>query len=111
MCGVIIPTESLQFGLKDPSLIKTQGLINGQWVDAKSGGKILVTSEYYLPERNHAAQIYRLDPSTTSELGSVPEMGLEETRKAINAAGEAFKTWGTTTAKVSIWSVFFEFRG
>jgi len=70
------------FGLKDPSLIKTQGLINGQWIDAKSGGKILVTN-----------------PATTEELGSVPEMGLEETKQAINAAGEAFKTWSTTTAK------------
>jgi acyl-CoA reductase-like NAD-dependent aldehyde dehydrogenase len=27
-------------------------------------------------------------------------MGLEETKEAIQAAGEAFKAWSTTTAKV-----------
>ena len=37
----------LQFGLKDSSLIRTQGLIDGKWVDAKEGGKIAVISELY----------------------------------------------------------------
>ena len=48
---IIFPTQSLtdfafanQFGLKDPSLIRTQGLINGKWVDGGEGGKITVTS-------------------------------------------------------------------
>lgn len=36
---------SLQFGLKEASLIKNQGFIAGKWVDAKDGGKIAVTSE------------------------------------------------------------------
>lgn len=30
----------------------------------------------------------------------MPEMGLEETRQAIEAASKAFKTWSKTTAKV-----------
>ena len=30
----------------------------------------------------------------------MPEMGLEETKEAIDAAGRAFVTWGRTTAKV-----------
>lgn len=42
----------------------------------------------------------RADPATDSELGSVPELGLAETKQAISAAGEAFKSWSTTTAKV-----------
>ncbi len=33
------------FGLKDSSLIKTQGLIYGKWVDAKDGSTFQVTSE------------------------------------------------------------------
>ncbi|THH16921.1 hypothetical protein EW146_g3794 [Bondarzewia mesenterica] len=70
------------FGLKDSSLIKTQGFVNGQWIDAKSGGKIMVTN-----------------PATEEELGTIPEMGVEETKEAINAAAEAFKTWSKTTAK------------
>ena len=39
------------------------------------------------------------DPGTDEELGSVPEMTVEETRQAIDAAGTAFKSWGKTTAK------------
>jgi succinate-semialdehyde dehydrogenase/glutarate-semialdehyde dehydrogenase len=70
------------FGLKDPSLIRTQGFIDGKWVDAKDGGKITVTN-----------------PATLKELGTVPELGLSETKEAIDAAAKAFKTWGTTTAK------------
>lgn len=70
------------WNLKDPSLIKTQGFINGKWVDAKDGSRIKVTN-----------------PATDEELGSVPEMGIEETKEAINAAAEAFKSWGKTTAK------------
>ncbi|KAH7931169.1 succinic semialdehyde dehydrogenase [Leucogyrophana mollusca] len=72
------------WGLKDQSLIKTQGYIDGKWVDAKEGGTILVTSEY---------------PATDEALGSVPEMGLAETKSAIAAAAKAFETWGKTTAK------------
>lgn len=41
------------------------------------------------------------DPATDEELGTVPEMGLEETKVAITAAAKAFQTWGKTTAKVS----------
>ncbi|TFY75916.1 hypothetical protein EWM64_g8095 [Hericium alpestre] len=68
--------------LKDPSLLKTQGFIDGQWVDSKSGGKITVTN-----------------PATNEELGTIPEMDVTETCVAIEAAGEAFKTWSRTTAK------------
>ncbi|EGO02083.1 hypothetical protein SERLA73DRAFT_104368 [Serpula lacrymans var. lacrymans S7.3] len=70
------------FGLKDPSLIKTQGFIDGKWVDARDGATIRVTN-----------------PATEEELGTVPEMGLAETQAAISAAGKAFETWGRTTAK------------
>ncbi|KAF9021104.1 succinate-semialdehyde dehydrogenase [Rhodocollybia butyracea] len=71
-----------QFGLKDSSLIKFQGLIDGKWVDAKDGAKIAV-----------------INPATNKELGTVPEMGLAETKEAINAAAKAFPSWSTTTAK------------
>ncbi|KIO12519.1 hypothetical protein M404DRAFT_19318 [Pisolithus tinctorius Marx 270] len=70
------------WGLKDAGLIKTQGYIDGKWVDARSGETILVTN-----------------PATEEELGTVPEMGLEETQAAIAAADRAFKSWGKTTAK------------
>ncbi|KAF8550498.1 succinate semialdehyde dehydrogenase [Imleria badia] len=70
------------WGLKDPTLIKSHGYIDGKWVDATGGETVLVTN-----------------PATEEELGTVPEMGLEETKAAIAAAGKAFQTWGKTTAK------------
>jgi succinate-semialdehyde dehydrogenase/glutarate-semialdehyde dehydrogenase len=70
------------FALKDPSLIKTQGLVAGRWIDAKNGATIPVTN-----------------PATLEHLGTVPEMGLEETKDAIKAASDAFESWGRTSAK------------
>jgi succinate-semialdehyde dehydrogenase/glutarate-semialdehyde dehydrogenase len=94
---------AFQLGVKDISLIKTQGLIDGKWVDAKDGGRIAVSSESFT---GACAQILRrndlIDPATSEELGTVPEMGLTETREAIEAASKAFQSWGRTTAKVTI---------
>ncbi|KAA1466466.1 succinate-semialdehyde dehydrogenase [Dentipellis sp. KUC8613] len=70
------------FGLRDPTLLKTQGFINGQWLEAKDGGSIMVTN-----------------PATDEELATIPEMGISETKDAIEAAGNAFQTWRKTTAK------------
>jgi hypothetical protein len=43
-----------------------------------------------------------IDPATEEELGTIPEMGVEETKAAIAAAGKAFQTRGKTTTKVSL---------
>jgi hypothetical protein len=43
---------------------------------------------------------YNVDPSTAEELGSIPDMGLAETKEAIASASKAFKTWSKKTAKV-----------
>ncbi|KAI0316114.1 succinate-semialdehyde dehydrogenase [Amylostereum chailletii] len=74
--------SSTTLGLNDPSLYQTKGFIDGKWVDAKDGGLIKVTN-----------------PATEEELGTIPEMGVEETKEAIAAAAKAFTTWGKTTAK------------
>ncbi|KAF8961072.1 succinate-semialdehyde dehydrogenase [Flammula alnicola] len=75
-------SQASVFGLKEPSLIKFQSLIDGKWVDAKSGETIVVRNPY-----------------NNEELGTVPEMGLAETKEAIEAAGKAFPAWSATTAK------------
>jgi len=62
--------------------LKSQGFINGKWVDA-----------------NDKATIKVYNPATNEELGTVPEMGVEETKTAIEAAHTAFKSWRRTTAK------------
>ncbi|CUA78005.1 hypothetical protein RSOLAG22IIIB_12974 [Rhizoctonia solani] len=75
--------------VKDQGLLKYQAFIAGQWVDAKDGAKIKVTN-----------------PATGEVLGTVPELGVEDTKKAIEVADEAFKTWSKTTAKVFIGQMF-----
>ncbi|MCO5589635.1 hypothetical protein L7F22_043603 [Adiantum nelumboides] len=68
--------------LKNNELFIQKGFINGTWVDADDKSTF--------PVYNKATQ---------TEVGSVPNMGQAETKKAINAASEAFKEWSQTTAK------------
>ncbi len=68
--------------LKDPSLFKQQAYLNGCWSDADSGETIQVTN-----------------PATGALLGTVPNMGTAETRRGIEAANVAFKTWRKLLAK------------
>ena len=67
--------------LKDKNLFRQQCYIDGNWLDADSGESIDVTN-----------------PATGEKLGTVPKMGAEETRRAIEAAEEAFSSWRKTTA-------------
>jgi succinate-semialdehyde dehydrogenase/glutarate-semialdehyde dehydrogenase len=68
--------------LKDPTLLRTQAYINGDWVNADNHG-------------THAVS----NPATREKLGTVPDMGAAETRRAIEAAGAAFPVWAAKTAK------------
>ena len=68
--------------LKDPTLLRTQAFLNGEWVNAD----------------NRAAHDV-LNPATGEKLGTVPAMGAAETRRAIEAAAAAFPAWAAKTAK------------
>ncbi|MBP1315369.1 NADP-dependent succinate-semialdehyde dehydrogenase [Herbaspirillum huttiense F1] len=68
--------------LKDPSLLRQQAYLNGQWCDADHAGK---------------HEVY--NPANGSLLGSVPMMGAAETRRAIEAANAAWPAWKKKTAK------------
>jgi succinate-semialdehyde dehydrogenase/glutarate-semialdehyde dehydrogenase len=68
--------------LKDPDLLRQQNLIDGEWVDAESGATLTV--------RN---------PANGEAIGTVPAMGAGETRRAIEAAYRAQKSWARLTAK------------
>jgi len=68
--------------LKDASLLEELCLIDGQWVGADSGETIEVTN-----------------PATGEVLGTIPKMGVAETRRAIEAAQIAMKGWRKKTAK------------
>ena len=72
----------MTLNLKDPTLLRQQCYIDGQWLDARAGGSKPVTN-----------------PATGAVLGTVPFMGADETRAAIEAAAAAFPAWAARTAK------------
>ncbi|ASK88141.1 NAD-dependent succinate-semialdehyde dehydrogenase [Sphingorhabdus sp. SMR4y] len=68
--------------LSRPDLLRSQCYINGTWVNADSGEKFAVTN-----------------PATGTQIGEVPDAGVSETRKAIDAAQKAQPGWAARTAK------------
>jgi len=72
----------MTLNLKDSTLLRQQCYIDGQWLDARTGGSKPVTN-----------------PANGAVLGTVPFMGAEETRAAIDAAAAAFPAWAARTAK------------
>ncbi|MGY3511381.1 NAD-dependent succinate-semialdehyde dehydrogenase [Bradyrhizobium lupini] len=66
--------------LKDKDLFRQQGLIGGNWRDASAKATVNV-----------------IDPASQNVLGTIPDMGRNETAAAINAAADAFKAWKKTT--------------
>ncbi|MCM2340802.1 NAD-dependent succinate-semialdehyde dehydrogenase [Rhodoferax sp.] len=73
--------------LKDPTLLKTDALINGQWVGATAGAS---TS----PSRFAVT-----DPATGAHLADVANLGPAEAEAAITAANAAWPAWRSKTAK------------
>src|SRR5882757_3690507 len=68
--------------LQDQKLFRQQCYIDGEWVDAYDRATIPVK-----------------DPASGEMLGTVPKMGAEETRRAIEAANKALPAWRGKTAK------------
>ncbi|CAN7187678.1 NADP-dependent succinate-semialdehyde dehydrogenase [Duganella sp. LjRoot269] len=68
--------------LKDPTLLRQQAYINGQWSDADNGATLAVTN-----------------PATGEQLGTIPLMGAAETKRAISAANAAWPAWRKKSAR------------
>ena len=68
--------------LNDPTLLRQQCYINGEWVSAASGQTIEVT-----------------DPATSAVIASVPSLSAAEVRSAVEAADAAWASWRKKTGK------------
>ena len=68
--------------LKDPTLFREACYIDGKWVEADSDQTVDVTN-----------------PASGDLLGTIPKMGANETRRAIEAANAAYPAWRAKTAK------------
>ncbi|MBU6440863.1 MAG: aldehyde dehydrogenase family protein, partial [Betaproteobacteria bacterium] len=66
--------------LRDPSLLKTQALIGGHWVEA-------------------AERVAVHDPATGALLAEVPRQGAADAERAIEAAAAAWEGWRRQTAR------------
>jgi len=66
---------------QNPLLFRQQCYINGEWVDA-----------------DHHKTIHVNNPYDGSILGQVPECGVNETKRAIDAANAAWKPWRSLSA-------------
>jgi len=68
-------------GLQRPDLLRSAGLVDGQWVAADDGATFAVN-----------------DPATGRHLADVPLMGRAETERAIAGAAAALPAWRACTA-------------
>ena len=74
--------RDMNVSITDMKLVREQCYINGEWCDADSGETVEVTNK-----------------ATGEVLGTVPKMGTNETRRAIEAANAALPGWKAKTAK------------
>lgn len=66
--------------LRNPELWQSSGFLNGEWTKGSAVGTFTISN-----------------PGNGKEIGSLPEMGLNDTKLAIENAHSAFATWGKTT--------------
>ena len=69
-------------GLSDPGLLRMQCLIDGIWIDQAQSASCEIGN-----------------PATGERLGTVPDLGADETNAAIDAAQAALPAWAKKTAK------------
>lgn len=72
----------MTLNLNNPSLLRENAYINGQWVSADSSATFGV-----------------INPSTMELIASVPNLGASETSRAIDAAQAALPAWRALTGK------------
>ncbi len=68
--------------MANPEFLRQQCYLNGEWIDADDGATFEVTN-----------------PADGSVLGTVPRLGADETRRAIDAAAASMPAWRALTAK------------
>jgi succinate-semialdehyde dehydrogenase/glutarate-semialdehyde dehydrogenase len=66
--------------LNDPSLLRNQAYINGNWLGANASFDVT-------------------NPADSATIAAVPNMGADEAKLAIDAANAAFPAWAAKTAK------------
>src|SRR5882762_5168976 len=82
MSNTVIQPAAIGIDLKDPRLFREACYVDGAWIASPAGATVKVDN-----------------PASGEILGTVPKLGVAETRQAIEAANGAFKSWSARTAK------------
>ena len=82
MNAAVVESRTAVPPLKDPQLFRDRCLVDGQWVEADSRARINVDN-----------------PADAQLIGTVPDCGAAETRRAIAAAQAALPAWRSMMAK------------
>src|ERR1700741_1050608 len=82
MVNSVLQAAASGMVLKDPRLFREACYIDGVWITSPTGSTTNVDN-----------------PATGEIIGSVPKLGAEETRAAIEAANKAFPAWSKKTGK------------
>jgi succinate-semialdehyde dehydrogenase/glutarate-semialdehyde dehydrogenase len=82
MNAAVVESRATRPTLKDPALFRERCLVDGQWAEADSRARIDVDN-----------------PADAALLGTVPDCGAAETRRAIAAAQAALPAWRAMLAK------------
>jgi succinate-semialdehyde dehydrogenase/glutarate-semialdehyde dehydrogenase len=80
--NAVVETRTNAPALKDPTLFRDRCFVDGQWIEADSRARFKVDN-----------------PADGSLVGTVPDMGAAETRRAVQAANAALPAWRALTAK------------
>jgi succinate-semialdehyde dehydrogenase/glutarate-semialdehyde dehydrogenase len=80
--NAIVKDRSTPLSLEDPRLFRDRAYLNGEWVEADSRKRFDVDN-----------------PADGSILGSAPDRGAAETKRAIDAANAALPAWRALPAK------------
>jgi succinate-semialdehyde dehydrogenase/glutarate-semialdehyde dehydrogenase len=80
--NAVVDTQRPALPLKDTQLFRDRCYVDGQWIEADGRKRIDVDN-----------------PADVSLVGTVPDCGAAETRRAIEAAAKALPAWRSLTAK------------
>ena len=78
----MLDATNLSSMLKDQSLLCTKAYVSGEWVDADDSSTFEVKN-----------------PARGDVIATVPDMGLAETKRAIESARTSQKAWAAKTGK------------
>ena len=80
--NAVVETRTHVPALRDPTLFRDRCFVDGQWIEADSRARVKVDN-----------------PADGSLVGTVPDLGAAETRRAVEAANAALPAWRALTAK------------